>query len=90
MVACDVPNVCWGRADFGDVHIYVGPWVKHVNSVMTKIEARRIDVIASLVDASRFQNDVFQLIRQSLPQPIAESVLADFAGWPHYDIVSAL
>lgn len=47
----------------------------------------RVDLIALFVSAKNKQAAMEILIARLLPQPIAEAIRDDFAGWLHYDII---
>lgn len=52
-----------------------------------QMSARRVDLIALFVSAKNKQAAMEKLIARLLPQPIAEAIRDDFAGWLHYDII---
>jgi hypothetical protein len=75
-----------GVASIGDIDIYFDGWIKIRRGEWTRhIDISRVEVVRLFGMVGKLQQDMFAAIAKRLPQPIAEAVEADFAGWMLYE-----
>jgi hypothetical protein len=91
--AVKISGASWSDdfAGIGDIDIYFDGWIKiRRGEWIRHIATSRVEVIRLFGMVGKLQQDMFAVIAKCLPQPIAEAIEADFAGWMLYDIASQL